>query len=474
MRIPSFLPSLPVEEGARRLALAHLEDAKAARTRIADSSDSEALHDYRVALRRLRSCLRAYRKHVRSTVTPKSLRRLRRLARGTSQSRDLEVHLAWLGEQLEGAQEARRAGVTWVIERLNVASRLARDEMLALDKGLFPQVHDRLVAQLSAFRAMVRLDADPRPRSTAVRTANRVRVTSARLKRRLRRILGYSSEFETHRARIAAKHLRYLIEPFAGSLPDGDTVIEQLKALQSAYGDVHDAHLFVAELREALPEVETAPPGGPDVVPGLRALIGSLEARGIQAFNTASAAWLESGGEPFFRRVDALADAIGDLAQVDREVERKFLLTGLPPLEGAEAPVEIEQGYLPGDRLIERLRRTQSPDAVELVRTVKEGSGLTRLEVEEPVTPGVFDQFWPLTEGRRLRKRRYRIPEGNLVWEIDQFLDRDLILAEVELPGPRSDVSIPRWLSPHVLREVTEDPAYTNSQLASDGSGGVQ
>jgi CYTH domain-containing protein len=66
-----------------------------------------------------------------------------------------------------------------------------------------------------------------------------------------------------------------------------------------------------------------------------------------------------------------------------------------------------------------------------------------------------------------LRKRRYRVPQGDLVWEIDQFLDRDLVLAEVELPGPRSEVSIPEWLRPHILREVTEDPAYTNAHLAS-------
>jgi CHAD domain-containing protein/CYTH domain-containing protein len=465
MRIPSALPGLPVEEGARRLALIHLEAANAARTRMADDFDSEALHDYRVALRRLRSCLRAYRKHVRSTVTRKTLRRLRRLARGTSQSRDLEVHLAWLGEQLAGAQDAHRAGISWMIERLQVTRRHARKEMGALDGSLFPKVHDRLLDQLSVFRATVRLDADPVSRSTAVLTAGQVRAASERLARRLRWIFGYASGAEIHRARIAAKRLRYLLEPFAAAVPGAESVIERLKALQDAFGDVHDAHLFMAELREARLEA------GRERGPGLTALIQSLQARGTQAFDSASAAWLRNRGEPFFRQVEAVADAIAGLARANREVERKFLLTGLPPLEGAVGPVDIEQGYLPGEHLIERLRRIQSPEGVALVRTVKEGSGLTRLEVEEPVAPGDFDRFWPLTEGRRLRKRRYRVADGDLVWEIDQFLDRDLVLAEVELPGPASEVSIPSWLQPHVLREVTEDPAYTNSQLASDRSG---
>jgi len=130
--------------------------------------------------------------------------------------------------------------------------------------------------------------------------------------------------------------------------------------------------------------------------------------------------------------------------------------------------VEIEQGYLPGERLIERVRRTRSEQGEEMVRTVKEGSGLTRLEVEEPVTPEVFAGLWPLTEGRRLRKRRYRIPDGGLTWEIDEFLDRDLVLAEVELTGRPVDVEVPAWLRPHLDREVTEDEAYSNLRLATN------
>ncbi len=469
MRIPSTLPNLLLEEGARRLALGHLEDARVARRRVTGCPDPEALHDYRVALRRLRSCLRAYRKPLRSTVTGSSLRRLRRLARGTSESRDLEVHLAWLGEQLKRVGDAERPGVAWMIERLRQARSRAREEMLALDAKAFPRVHDRLIGQLSSLRTTIPGPADPRPRSTAAFTAGAVRRAAERLKIRLRRIRDYSSEAEIHRARIAAKHLRYLLEPFAGGLPEGSLVTERLKGLQDAFGDVHDAHVFEAELREARPEAEGRTSESTGLVPGLEVLVASLRARGLQAFGGASAAWLGNRAEPFFRQVDTLAEAIAGLGHHGEEVERKFLLTGLPPLEGAEGPVEIEQGYLPGERLVERLRRTQSNEGVELVRTVKEGVGLVRLEVEEAVTPDGFAQLWPLTEGRRLRKRRYRVLDGNLTWEIDEFLDRDLVLAEVELSGQPADVPIPGWLRPYVDREVTEESAYSNVHLASNG-----
>ena len=79
----------------------------------------------------------------------------------------------------------------------------------------------------------------------------------------------------------------------------------------------------------------------------------------------------------------------------------------------------------------------------------------------------MFEAFWPLTEGRRVAKRRHRVRDGAWVWEIDEFTDRDLILAEVELPARATEVPLPEWLRPLVVREVTDDPAYLNESLAS-------
>jgi CHAD domain-containing protein/CYTH domain-containing protein len=464
MKTPPNLPSLPVDEGSRRLALAHLQEAVAARGRVTGSPDADALHDYRVAVRRLRSCLRAYAKPLRSSLTEKTLRRLRRLAHGTNRSRDLDVHLAWLGEQRHKVGESERFGVAWLFERLTADRDRAWEDMLDLDETLFPRIHARLVRRLSRFRTTIDLDEGTRRRSTAAVAARRVRAASGLLRERLRRVQGFSTVDAIHRARIAAKHLRYLLEPFAPAVSEGEATVDRLKALQDGFGDVHDAHVFGAELREALPDAERAASGA-SLVPGLEALMASLEARGQQAYDQIAAGWLGEAAEPFFTGVDALAGEIANLVDRDREIERKFLLTGLPTLPGADSPVEIEQGYLPGERLIERVRRIRSDEGEELVRTVKEGSGLTRLEVEEPVSAEVFDQLWPLTEGRRLRKRRYRVPDGDLTWEIDEFLDRDLVLAEVELAG--RPVDVPAWLQPHVDREVTEDDAYSNLRLAS-------
>jgi CHAD domain-containing protein/CYTH domain-containing protein len=456
---------LPASEGARRLALTHLEAARAARARVAASADPEALHDYRVALRRLRSCIRSYRPELRSTVSRKSRRRLDRIARATNRSRDLEVHLDWLAAQAAAAVEPERPGIEWLSARLEDAQRREREAMLALDDRLFPSLYERLSRQLQHYRLTVRLDQPEEPPMTATVAAQHLDLAARRLDERLRRIENEIGETEIHRARIAAKHLRYLLEPFAAGLPGGDALIERLKGLQDGFGDVHDAHVFLPALRTA--QADTERDLRADLGPGLRSLARSLRARALEAFGSASREWLDPGlRAAFFEEVRAAGQALLRRARHGREVERKYLLSGLPPAATGAPSVEIEQGYLPGERLIERLRRIRGEDGVELVRTVKEGTGLVRLEIEESVAPEVFEVLWPLTAGRRLWKRRHRVADGDLTWEIDQFLDRDLVLVEVELPAPEVEVAIPAWLAPWVQREVTDDPAYGNFELS--------
>ena len=115
----------------------------------------------------------------------------------------------------------------------------------------------------------------------------------------------------------------------------------------------------------------------------------------------------------------------------DREIERKYLLRELPARAVGAPSLEIDQGYLPGERINERIRRTRGSDGLRYYRTIKAGSGIDRLEVEEETSELFFTTVWPLTRGCRVHKRRYLVPEAELTWEIDEFLDRDgLWLAE--------------------------------------------
>jgi CYTH domain-containing protein len=153
-------------------------------------------------------------------------------------------------------------------------------------------------------------------------------------------------------------------------------------------------------------------------------------------------------------------------SDLPREIERKYLLSALPTEARKHTPFEIDQGYVPGREIHERLRRTKRDGEELFYRTIKLGKGRSRIEVEEEVLGEFFFKMWPLTEGRRVQKRRYAIPDGNHVWEIDEFLDRELALAEIELSSEDAAFSIPSWLTPYIVREVTDEPAYLNLSLA--------
>ena len=154
------------------------------------------------------------------------------------------------------------------------------------------------------------------------------------------------------------------------------------------------------------------------------------------------------------------------MAKNDREIERKYLLRTLP-VETATAPrVEIDQGYLPGERILERIRRVTSPSEVRYYRTIKMGSGIDRLEIEEETTELFFNTVWPLTRGRRVQKRRYTMRGDGDEWVVDEFVDRPLVLAEIELEAVDQRVQHPSWLDAVLDHEVTDDNSYTNYRLA--------
>ena len=149
------------------------------------------------------------------------------------------------------------------------------------------------------------------------------------------------------------------------------------------------------------------------------------------------------------------------------EIERKFLLRDLPPAVANARCVEIDQGYLPGNEIRERIRRVRGTHGTQFVRTLKAGVGIERVEIEEETTEQFFLAVWPLTRGCRVHKRRYDVADEQVVWEIDEFLDRPgLWLAEIELERVDQPVTPPEWLAPHIVREVTDEPEYTNHALA--------
>lgn len=476
---PADLLNLPADRGAPALALERLGvleealagwlggwkaggDGEAEGLLVAESPATRpsghpaALHHIRTSTRRLRSVLRAYRPWLGGRGVRRLRRELRRLMTATSPGRDLDVQLAWLAAISPDAPEPARAGVEWMARRLDrrrAKLRKEEDEVLAGPPVDFARARERLgAAEVSSL---------PAP-TIARAAAAAVRSRADALEEELAGVLSLADRERAHRARIQAKRLRHVVEPFADAV-DGAPLLERLTRLQDGLGELRDAQVLAESLARAL---RKAPP---DAVDGVKWLAERVSEREVAAWDRLAEEWLGAGAGgvlPAAREVAARLESHGAPAGPPLEIERKFLLSTLPPAAESAPWLEMRQGYLPGRVIVERLRHVRDGSGERWYRTVKTGRGVVRVELEEEIERGLFDALWPLTEGRRLEKRRYLVPEGDLLWEVDAFTDRPLVLAEVELPNEAFEPTIPHWLRPFLLRDVTGEVEYLNSTLA--------
>jgi CHAD domain-containing protein/CYTH domain-containing protein len=483
--LPDYLLDLPAEEAARLIALSLLERAAAAAARMADPSDLQALHDFRVATRRLVACLQAYRPEIDGSVSSRIRRRLRRLARVTTRSRDLEVHLTWDRQQEDDLTARQRVGLRWHIGRLE-ARRQRADRAVYRDvQTRFRKLEPRLRRRLQVYRIRIEHDPARRRHEAAAVLGSRIRKFGGDLEWRLAEIGSIQDERQVHRARLAAKRLRYLLEPIRSEAQGVEPLIVRLRQLQDHLGELHDSQTLQDDLTAALVDageehrrrlsraVHTAAKGdgiaedaGEDPRPGLLKLARRLRGREVLAFTRLQVEWLDGAAEEFFEAVTELGKRIAHRPSCVAEIERKFLLRQVPTTARQMPAIEIEQGWLPGTRLVERVRQWRDDRLEVRYRTVKPGTGPDGDEVEEATARGLFEDVWPLTRGRRVVKRRHEVPDYGLTWGIEQFLDRDLVLAQVQLAGEEPALPVPEWLEPYVVREVTGEREYSNRALA--------
>lgn len=174
------------------------------------------------------------------------------------------------------------------------------------------------------------------------------------------------------------------------------------------------------------------------------------------------------------RVIAAVCNALGDPESY--EIERKFLLSKAPsPAQLAQADaieVEIEQLYLQPSQVEPdaetRLRRRTESGVTVHTRTTKRrlGSG-TRIERTEVITPEEFTELSTLADPARelVRKTRYVMLHGGQRWEIDHLVaPREIWLAEAELVSYDDELTPPDCVE--LGAEVTDDPAYSNANLA--------
>lgn len=459
---PDFLLRTP-EESVRRICVNLLQQAHRAAERLDDPDDAEALHDFRVAIRRLRSTVRAWREELKGSVKKRHRAALKGLQNATGAGRDAEVAIEWLQTLRDDLAPTHAQGLAWMIERLATRLREAMAHASEDVREAFHAIEEDLLDAVETMTTVVHLTKPAASRTYALALAEKVREHAAELVRHLMKIESIEDRDEAHEARIMGKRLRYLVEPVRPFTPEATKVVKRCKLLQDVLGDLNDCHVLREDLGVAMEEAAAIDASIP---PDLLEITKRVEQRTQALHERLETEWLADGAKDLLEETNRLAAHLEGLAQPDVEIERKYLLTGMPELPDSSYAVEIDQGWLPGDRLRERLRRRRGPNGTEYFRTIKLGEGVQRTEIEEETTQELFEALWALTEGCRVVKRRHVVSDGALTWEIDEFLDRELFLAEVELDDPEAEVPIPPWLAPQLERDVTGAKAYVNLNLA--------
>lgn len=176
------------------------------------------------------------------------------------------------------------------------------------------------------------------------------------------------------------------------------------------------------------------------------------------------------------------------MAKKEIEIERKFLLTGVPEINYREL-IRIEQRYK--QNIPERIRQSElfpNPrkplDNFWLVENSKlffehtlkkpnpSGEGLIELNTE--LNEKSYDEMKTMFPHVLRKYRHVKECKQNrgLKWEIDDFSchqtnKTSLCIAEIEIPTMSYDLKIPDWLESFILMEITGLNQFSNFYLAS-------
>lgn len=164
---------------------------------------------------------------------------------------------------------------------------------------------------------------------------------------------------------------------------------------------------------------------------------------------------------------------------LNQEIERKFLLARYPEAELTSGELKligrkhIYQTYLAysGDQevRIRKLVAEAGEDAGQefFTHTFKRGIGLSREEIEYPISKDIYEQLLGLGKLVPLQKTRTAVEdrEGRII-EIDDYSGLDLVTVEVEFESEAEAASYitPAWFG----CELGNEEEYRNKKLWLD------
>lgn len=252
--ITGLHPRMPFYQAARPVMMTKLDDLFKHESGTRAGEDIEALHDMRVASRRLREAMNIF-----SICFPRrDYKPLRAIAatvtRALGEVRDRDVLLEALERYRAEAPEQERPGVSDLIAVVRDERTAHRVTMLAaldeLDRSGFRRNLEALL-----------LADHPPHRKHGLRSDGTLRENAQRISVvRVADFYGLAPAVhdpdkadDLHELRIAAKHLRYALEIFQVCFGDDvEERIDEIKSVQEQIGRIHDCDVQIDLLRRHL------------------------------------------------------------------------------------------------------------------------------------------------------------------------------------------------------------------------------
>ena len=241
---PGVLPDDPMSEAGRKTLAYHFARMVDKESAVRKNEDDEAVHDMRVATRRLRSALDIFGNFYQGHAIKVMGKELRRIGKALGAVRDLEVVKKKADKYAESLPQAERESLDPLLK--DWKDQLDEARTILLDV-LDSQRYVRFLAQCESFVMTPGQDAATveAPDPYLVR-----HVAPSLIYRRYESVRAYepildSASLDTlHTLRIDAKRLRYTLEAFEEVLgSEGKEVIETVKAVQDHLGELQDARV---------------------------------------------------------------------------------------------------------------------------------------------------------------------------------------------------------------------------------------
>lgn len=225
-------------EGLKTFALQQIRKATYACSHLTDPSEPDALHDFRVAVRRLRTWIRVF-KHYHN-VDRKTIKRLGKLTDSTNRLRDLEVCRNWL--DASGSEIVISPDGKQVLEILREKLNKDYEQELAAINTHMAADWEKLLVSLDKHLASG-IDTDKTEDRLPNVAGKKILVICKSVDDQLALIHTIEDRGAIHKLRIYFKRLRYLLEPFRFQKPAIKEIIKSLKNIQDLLGDFRDAYV---------------------------------------------------------------------------------------------------------------------------------------------------------------------------------------------------------------------------------------